>query len=73
MSECCGNCRFFDWSLACKPRGSRANYSFCNRYPPVLAAMGWDESSDESNWTRPLVSEVGFCGEWQPIPEEKPQ
>lgn len=69
--ECCGNCRFFDWPVAAIPEGARANISFCDRYPPVFTGEpGWEEAGESGNWSRPLVYESEFCGEFQPIPPE---
>lgn len=67
----CRNCRFFDWTLAFKDHN--AHFSFCNRHPPIYTGPhgDWQDASEIENWTRPLVSEVEFCGEWQPAPPEE--
>lgn len=73
-NECCGNCRFFDWSLAAiNEDNSRAHFSFCDRYPPVYVGThgDWMEASKTENWVRPFVSEVEYCGEFQPQPKRE--
>lgn len=70
-NECCGNCRFFDWPLAFRYKGSGSNESFCYRNPPIFIGEAWEEAADVDNWVRPLVSEVEFCGEFQAAIEPK--
>lgn len=73
MKECCENCRFWDGSMAYQPSGSRAYFSYCLRYPPVLSSLGWEGASEPENWCHPTVSEVQWCGEWKPIPLREEQ
>lgn len=60
--ECCGNCRFFEWS--------GEGEGLCRRYPPVI--MGGRLGNKAEDCTQPSVYELeSWCGEFQPQPKRE--